>query len=181
MAVEVCRIRSTDAAVLKEIRLAALFESPFAFGSRYEDEAKRTDEAWLAWATRASTGRDRVVFLAWMDGRPGGIAGGYRPDRTTEAIELVSMWTAPEARRSGAGRLLVQAVIDWAIETDTPSVSLWVTRGNTPAQRLYESMGFRETGDYQPLPSDPCKDELRMERALTQERGGGLSPPSGRG
>jgi hypothetical protein len=32
--------------------------------------------------------------------------------------------------------------------------------------RLYEATGFRLTGDYQPLPSDPCKDELRMRRAL---------------
>ena len=41
-------------------------------------------------------------------------------------------------------------------------MGLWVTRGNAPAQLLYESMGFRETGEYQPLPSDPCADEIRM-------------------
>jgi GNAT superfamily N-acetyltransferase len=55
----------------------------------------------------------------------------------------------------------VQAVIDWATEAHT-TVALWVTRGNDPAHALYTSMGFRETGEYQPLPSDPCKDEIRM-------------------
>jgi hypothetical protein len=43
---------------------------------------------------------------------------------------------------------------------------LWVTRGNEPAQRLYQSIGFRVTGEHQPLPSDPCKDEVRMVLGL---------------
>jgi hypothetical protein len=42
------------------------------------------------------------------------------------------------------------------------AVELWVTRGNVGAENLYRVMGFVETGDYQPLPSDPCKEELRM-------------------
>jgi ribosomal protein S18 acetylase RimI-like enzyme len=40
-------------------------------------------------------------------------------------------------------------------------------RGNDAAQQLYESMGFIVTGDHKPLPSDPCKDEVRMSRSLT--------------
>ena len=166
MDVSVCRVQPSDAPVLKEIRLAALLDSPFAFGSTYDAEAKRTDEEWMAWATRASAGPDSTIFLAWSDHGPSGIAGGYRPEQSTDAIELVSMWAAPHARRSGVGRMLVQAVIDWTIETGSSSIGLWVTRGNAPAQALYESMGFRETGEYQPLPSDPCKDEVRMALSL---------------
>jgi ribosomal protein S18 acetylase RimI-like enzyme len=45
-------------------------------------------------------------------------------------------------------------------------VHLWVTRGNEPALRLYESMGFRPTGESQPLPSDPARVELAMTREL---------------
>ena len=91
-----------------------------------------------------------------------GIAGGYREEIGSTEVHLVSMWTAPEVRRTGLGRLLVGAVIDWAADTGASSVGLWVTRGNAPAQLLYESMGFRETGEHQPLPSDPCADEVRM-------------------
>ncbi len=91
-----------------------------------------------------------------------GIAGGYREEIQSTEVHLVSMWTAPEVRRCGLGRLLVGAVIDWAADTAAASVGLWVTRGNAPAQLLYESMGFSETGEYQPLPSDPCADEVRM-------------------
>ncbi len=166
MGVVVCRVRPGDASVLKEVRLAALLDTPSAFGSTYADEVTRTEEHWMHRALLASAGRDSTVFLAWMHGRAVGIVGGYRSDPSTDAVELVSMWTAPDARRTGVGALLVQAVIDWATENGSSTVALWVTRGNAPAQALYESVGFRATGDYQPLPSDPCKDELRMSLDL---------------
>jgi GNAT superfamily N-acetyltransferase len=168
MGVAVCRVRPGDASVLKEIRLAALLDTPSAFGSTHADEVTRTDEHWMHRALLASSGRDSAVFLAWMEGRAVGIVGGYRPDLAAGDVELVSMWTAPEARRTGLGGLLVRAVIDWAKEIGSPSIGLWVTRGNAPAQGLYESLGFRETGDQQPLPSDPCKDELRMSLLLPE-------------
>jgi ribosomal protein S18 acetylase RimI-like enzyme len=41
-----------------------------------------------------------------------------------------------------------------------------VTHGNDRAQRFYERTGFTVTGDVQPLPSDPCKNEIRMIRRL---------------
>jgi len=162
----VSRVRPSDASELKKIRLAALLDSPFAFGSTHEAEVQRTDQDWQLRAERSSAGSDSVTFLAWRDRTPIGITGGYRPEHSPEAVELVSMWAAPSTRRSGVGRLLVQAVIDWAIDTGSSSVGLWVTRGNEPAQRLYQSIGFRVTGEHQPLPSDPCKDEVRMVLGL---------------
>lgn len=53
-------------------------------------------------------------------------------------------------------------VLEWAEATGAEYVGLWVTNGNDPAQALYESVGFEKTGEYQPLSSDPCKDETRM-------------------
>lgn len=162
MPIDVCRISPADGPELKAVRLAALTGAPSAFGSTYAEEAERADAEWSSRAQLASTGTDRITVLARIDERTVGIAGGYREETRPAQIELVSVWTAPEARRTGAGRLLVRAVIDWAAETEASSVGLWVTRGNSPAQLLYESMGFRETGEYQPLRSDPCADEIRM-------------------
>ena len=76
-------------------------------------------------------------------------------------IELVSMWTSPVGRGQGLGAKLVNKVIEWA---DGDAVELWVTHGNDNAQRLYARHGFAVTGEVAPLPSDPCKDELRMRR-----------------
>ena len=76
------------------------------------------------------------------------------------------MWVSPTQRRAGIAAKLVQAIVGWARETDATTVELWVTRDNDAAERLYEAAGFRPTGEHQPLPSDPCKDELRMRRVL---------------
>ena len=57
-------------------------------------------------------------------------------------------------------------VVGWAHETGATTVDLWVSRGNDAAVRLYEAGRFQLTGGHQPLPSDPCKDELRMRCSL---------------
>ena len=107
-----------------------------------------------------------MTFVAEHDGTPVGIAGGYWSDRGAGQVDLLSMWVDPGARGSGAGRRLVEAVLGWAAEAGARSVGLWVTRGNEAAVRLYESAGFEPDGQFQPLPSDPCKEELRMVREL---------------
>src|SRR5213075_3335252 len=131
-----------DAGTLKRVRLAALLDTPSAFGSTHADEAGRSDGEWQERAVAGADGRDRVTFFAVDDdGTVLGLAGGYRPDGDLGAVELVSMWTAPDARRRGVGSALVRAVLDWADER-VDAVSLWVTRGNDPAHSLYERMGF---------------------------------------
>jgi ribosomal protein S18 acetylase RimI-like enzyme len=162
MSVDIRRITPDDGPDLRAVRLAALTDTPSAFGSTYDEEVGRSDDEWSDRARWASAGVERITLLARQRDRTVGIAGGYREETGSTEVHLVSMWTAPEVRRSGLGRQLVRAVIDWALETGALSVGLWVTRGNGPAQLLYESMGFRETGEHQPLPSDPCADEIRM-------------------
>ena len=166
MTVAVRRVGSDEGQVLKETRLAALADSPSAFASTYEAEVQRADDEWAERARLGHTGADRVTFFAVDEERIVGLVGGYRPDANGTGVELVSMWTSPEARRAGVGRALVLAVVEWARSLSVTAVDLWVTSGNQPALRLYESMGFRETGDYQPHTSDPCTDEIRMTLAL---------------
>lgn len=76
------------------------------------------------------------------------------------------MWVAPEERGSGVGQQLITAVVAFARTAACDRVELWVTRGNAAAHRLYERSGFSDTGDSQPLASDPCKDETRMRLSL---------------
>ena len=165
--ITVRRITSDEAPVLRAIRLAALTDTPAAFGSTLERELAFDDAEWLGRAAIGSAGDERCTFLAWHDdSRVVGIAGGF-VSLEGEAVDLVSMWTDPSVRRSGTGRRLVDAVVDWARAGGANRVELWVTRGNDPAQRLYESMGFVVTGNHQPLPSDPCRDEIRMVLPLS--------------
>ena len=160
------RIRPGEADALRAVRLAALAESPSAFGSTHAEESTLTAEEWTGRARAGSDGSERAMFFAVADGEIVGLAGGYRLGPASGVVELVSMWTDPTARRGGAGRLLIDAVLGWAKACGAGEVQLWVTRGNTAAETLYRAVGFTETGDYQPLPSDPCREETRMTIAL---------------
>lgn len=155
--VSVRRIRPDDAEQLRTTRLAALLDTPSAFARTHAEESGFSPEEWAFRARRGSSGDDSATFFAEVEGAVVGLVGGYRPDGVV--VELASMWVAPTGRRRGVGVALVQAVVDWS---GTDEVELWVTRGNDPAIALYEGCGFVTTDEVQPLPSDPCKDEIRM-------------------
>lgn len=159
MGITVRRIENHEGPVLRDLRLTALLDSPSAFASTHAREAALADTFWAGRAAEGSVGSDRVTFFAFDGGTPDpiGLVAAFRSD--ADVVELVSMWTAPAARGRGVGAALVAAVVDFAHPAE---VQLWVTRDNDPAQRLYERCGFEVTGEVTPLPSDPCKDEVRM-------------------
>jgi GNAT superfamily N-acetyltransferase len=147
---------------LREMRLTALREAPYAFGATYAEEAAFTEEHWR---DRLS-GRRGVTFFGYLPETtsPAGLAGVFR-DRDG-AADLLSMWVRPAARRHGVGEALVTAAADWAKARDYNALHLWVTETNAPARRLYQRCGFTPTGDWQPLPSDPALAEIRLRRLL---------------
>lgn len=165
--VRIRRMHEDDWQELRPIRLEALQEAPLAFGSTYAREVAFTEADW-----RGRLGPTSVTFLAYApdpDLPPIGIAGGYLPDWTPGAVELVGMWVRPSARGQGVADLLVEAVIGWAREIRAADVRLWLAEGNTPAQRLYARLGFAETGERQPLPHDETRMEIGMILPLSQD------------
>ncbi len=160
------RVRPDEGTLLKSVRLSALADSPAAFGSSYAEEADQPDDHWTDRAMLGAAGERSVTFFAMVDDSVVGLVSAYRPDPAWLSAELVSMWVSPAHRRAGVAVELVTAVVEWARQTGMATVELWVTRGNDAAAHLYETVGFRLTGDHQPLPSDPCKDELRMRLPL---------------
>lgn len=156
------RIRASEGEQLKEIRLRALAESPWAFASTLDAEVTRSADLWEAAAETRAGGTEAATFVADRDGTWIGVVGGFRAPSQQAVVELVSMWVAPGHRGLGVGRQLVGAVLGWARDTGAGAVQLWVTRGNDAAIGLYGRAGFVLTEDHQPLPSDPCREELRM-------------------
>lgn len=156
------RITPDQASALRAVRLAALADSPAAFGSTLDRELAFTDDEWRQRATASASGDERLTLLAWEGEEVVGVVGGFRTSAPPDVVDLVSMWTRPSTRRSGVGVALVQGVVDWARSTGAARLELWVVRGNEPAQRLYERMGFHVTDEHQPHPNDPCAQEVRM-------------------
>lgn len=169
--VTVRRVRADEGPRLKQVRLAALADTPEAFSARHADEAAFDDAVWDERAARGAaddTGSATFLLEAAPEGPPLGIAVGHRPGPDPSRVELVSMWVDPGARRGGGGAGLVEAVAAWAAATGASALDLWVMRGNGGAQAFYERIGFVPTTDLDVAPDDPCRDEVRMTRALGQ-------------
>lgn len=57
-----------------------------------------------------------------------------------------AVYVHPDARGSGASTELMRAAIEGAREKGASRVALWVNGENAHARRLYERLGFRESG-----------------------------------
>jgi GNAT superfamily N-acetyltransferase len=151
-----------DWRALRDIRLTALRDAPYAFASTYADQAAFGEAEWRHRAARGGT------FLAYVPevsaSEPAGLAGGYCQE--PGIVGLISMFVRPQARGRGVGEALIAAVIDWATARNATSVHLWVTETNSHARLLYARCGFKPTGERQPLPSDPAIGEVGMTRPL---------------
>ena len=154
------RLTAADWRIFRELRLEALAEAPYAFGSTLEAEQMLTEADW-----RTRLG-NRGQFIAYLDGAPAGTVAGVRSDDPAVA-ELVSMWVRPQARGHGVGNTLIKAVLDWASQQGCSEIRLWVSEGNDVAERLYARHGFVRTGQTQAIRADdPTRLEVGMARPV---------------
>lgn len=157
--IEIRRLDATSWAVYREVRLAALGESPGAFGTTLERASTRSEAEWRA------TLLDRVTFVAFAGTRPVGLVSGIAGP-LPEVAELISMWVAPQYRRRSVGKRLVREVVDWARAEGYQEVRLSVVDDNPGALALYERAGFTPTGTTYPYPNDPERWEIELSRPL---------------
>jgi ribosomal protein S18 acetylase RimI-like enzyme len=140
--VVVRRLRSDDVDLFRRVRLAALEDSPDAFGETLEG-ARATD--WNARTTSGATLSDRAVFVAVADDLPVGMVF-VRCASAPDPAFLGGMWVSPDLRRHGIGRSLVQQALAFLRSAGQVAVVLWVTREHSEVQAFYRSLGFQETG-----------------------------------
>ena len=158
-------IARRDAPALRDARLRALQDAPSAFGSTYAKESQLTDDDWQERADRWS-GRRCATFLALDSEMPCGIAGCFLDSEDALQAHLVSMWVSSSHRRTGVGRALVNAALDWARTKRVQRLCLMVTSNNDPAIGFYRSLEFSFTGRTEPYPNDPNLFEHEMCRQV---------------
>jgi ribosomal protein S18 acetylase RimI-like enzyme len=151
--------------LFRDVRLRALQEAPYAFGSTYASESAFTDAQWIARLDRWN-GQRGVGFIAVDGESPCGIAGTLLDEKNPKHADLVSMWTAPSHRQAGVGRLLINHVLEWSSARSVSSLLLMVTSNNAGAIRFYEKLGFVRTGRTEPYPNDPAVTEYEMSRPI---------------
>jgi ribosomal protein S18 acetylase RimI-like enzyme len=166
--ISIQRITPQNVQLFKAVRLRALRDSPFAFGSTYARESLSTDDEWLRRVANWN-GVKGAGFLAIDESEACGMAGSFLDEMDSTQALLVSMWTAPTHRMQGVGALLVRATLDWAQNSGASAMRLMVTSHNRPAQLFYERLGFTFTGVREPWPNDPAHFEYEMSRSILDD------------
>jgi ribosomal-protein-alanine N-acetyltransferase len=80
--------------------------------------------------------------------------------------ELENIVVAPEMQGRGTGTRLLNELIARAQQSNSHAVFLEVRESNTPARRLYEKLGFKETGRRKSYYSNPLEDAAIYTKAL---------------
>ena len=136
------RLTAADAAVFKALRLKALRDHPFAYGSTPElDEARPLKEFAERFAASPCWG-------AFEDGKLAAFAGTYREASPKQAHKAY-VWgvcTHPDFLRRGLQRAVMLALIADARGSGLSFLNLGVGAENLPARTLYESLGFTAYG-----------------------------------
>jgi len=152
MQVRMARVEDVPAVVIVEREIS---EAPHWTEEEYVAIALENPEGFLR----------RCFFVA--EGAAGvvGFAVGKVVGAGLEAA-LESVAVATEARRSGVGRALCEAVIGWCGVEGATAVELEVRSANVVAIRLYRGMGFVEEGVRRRYYSAPVDDAISMRRVI---------------
>jgi ribosomal protein S18 acetylase RimI-like enzyme len=160
------RIRAGEWRQYRELRLAALKDTPLAFAEQYENSLARTDQYWQSRVERSATGGAASTFVAV---HAGGFIGKASCIVETEvaadvSAQVVGVYVSPHFRRQGIARALVPAALRWAREElGAVRVRLFVMQGNDRAAALYRGIGFVRTGVTMAYPANPAYTEDEME------------------
>jgi len=130
-------VTEEDWSLFKAVRLAALSDSPEAFGLTYAEAAQFSEQQWRE---RASGQRNQHYFMALNTQQPIGLIGAWFPP--DGEFTLIAMWVAPDFRGKGIADRLVDEVKHSAVIKGYSQVTLTVYRSNTRAADFYLRQGF---------------------------------------
>ena len=155
------QISPDNALVFRDVRLRALLDAPTAFSSTYSRESAITEDEWIKRSVRwCSDGA--IGYIAFDGDYACGLVACYAESENPLRAHVISMWVDPAHRRTGVGRMLIDALQAWAQDRQMRELKLMVTSVNEGAIRFYERIGFCKTGNKAAYPNAPSIEEFEM-------------------
>jgi RimJ/RimL family protein N-acetyltransferase len=159
MSIEIVTATVNDFDRLRALRLAALKDTPDAFGAKYEDEAEKSILDW----------QNRLKNTNWCfvvaDGVDVGLLAVDRAEKDRNSdCWLSSWWIHQDHRGSGIPKLMLNWLEQLCIEKKWEKIGLGVWPDNLRAIAAYKKLGFTERQKLLPSRSIPGLMYLPMYR-----------------
>lgn len=137
--------------IYRDLRLSALKDSPDAFCTTLSYAQQLSDRQWRSRISQCDATKNYPI-LALSEMEPCGLGWAAIDEGNDDKAHLYQLWIAPNYRRLGIGRLIIESAILWARTAGAQDLNLGIISGNSGAENLYQSLGFEKIGT--PLPLD---------------------------
>ena len=107
-----------------------------------------------------------IYYVAVEDGRVIGYAGMWH---VVMEGHITNVGVLQEARRKGVGSMLMEKILEVAVEKKMEGITLEVRMGNSPAQALYHKFGFKAEGIRKNYYADTKEDAIIMWKYFSEE------------
>jgi len=158
-----------DWCLYRDLRLAALSDSPDAFGGTLSAEQGRPPAMWQDRLQAARISGLDLPLVAHSNARPAGLVWAKVDGSQHGVINVFQMWVAAEHRGQGIGRALLGRIAGWARQEGARELQLGVACGDSPAMRLYLNTGFRPFGHTVPLRDGSTLQAQYMRLVLDEQ------------
>ena len=118
-----------------------------------------------AWSEKSVSGELTNALALWLVAVEDGTVAGYVGSQTVcNETDMMNVAVTAEFRRRGIGEQLVTALVEELKAIDSRCLTLEVRASNTPAQAMYEKLGFVEIGRRPRYYQNPKEDALILRK-----------------
>ncbi|MBQ8236788.1 MAG: ribosomal protein S18-alanine N-acetyltransferase [Oscillospiraceae bacterium] len=117
------------------------------------------------WSQRSVTGELTNALALWLVAVDGDRVAGYVGSQTVcGETDMMNVAVTADFRRRGIAEKLVLALVDELKAIGSRCLTLEVRASNTPAQALYEKLGFTQVGRRPKYYQNPREDALILRK-----------------
>ena len=155
------RINSNEGNLIKELRIAAISDSPLAFGESLEEAQTKLDREYAASAKLRAVSDSDAFFVVEDQRKYIGIIGAFFENGTNKPF-ISSMWVHANNRKSNVGAELFFTAKSWLSDRGAKTIHAWVAQDNIVAMSFYKKLGFRATTEIAVMPNDSSRQEIKF-------------------
>ena len=118
-----------------------------------------------AWSEKSVSGELTNALALWLVAVEDGTVAGYVGSQTVcNETDMMNVAVTADFRRRGIGEQLVTALVEELKAIESHCLTLEVRASNTPAQAMYEKLGFVEIGRRPRYYQNPKEDALILRK-----------------